>query len=101
MSQNDFTDLERCQRRALRIIYPDCSYNEALPLTGLVPLHELLHKLFNSILSNPSHNLYSLLPPKNECQVNLRSQRSFTTRRLHTIRTRNSFMNHYVHKAMV
>ena len=23
-------DLERCQRRALRIIYPDCSFNEAL-----------------------------------------------------------------------
>ena len=30
-------DLERCQRQALRIIYPDCSYNEALLLTSLVP----------------------------------------------------------------
>ena len=58
-------------------------------------------KLFNSILSNPSHKLYSLLPPKNECEVNLRSQHSFTTRRLHTIRTRNSFIHHYVHKAMM
>ena len=98
-------DLERCQRRALRIIYPDCSYNEALLLTGLVPLHNrrefLCDKLFNSILSNPSHKLYSLLPPKNECEVNLRSQHSFTTRRLHTIRTRNSFIHHYVHKAMM
>ena len=98
-------DLERCQRRALRIIYPDCSYNEALLLTGLVPLYNrrefLCDKLFNSILSNPSHKLYSLLPPKNECEVNLRSQHSFTTRRLHTIRTRNSFIYHYVHKAMM
>ena len=98
-------DLERCQRRALRITYPDCSYNEALPLTGLVPLHErrefLCDKLFNPILSNPSHKLYSLLPPKNECQVHLRSQHSFNTRRLHTIRTRNSFIYHDVHKAMM
>ena len=98
-------DLERCQRRALRITCPDCSYNEALPLTGLVPLHErrefLCDKLFNPILSNPSHKLYSLLPPKNECQVNLRSQHSFTTRRLHTIRTRNSFIYHDVYKAMM
>ena len=71
-------DLERCQRRAFGIIYPDCSYNEALPLTGLVPLHEcrkfLCDKLFHSILSNPLHKLYSLLPPKNECEVNLRGQ---------------------------
>ena len=33
-------DLEGCQIRALRIISPDCSYDEALSMTGLVPLHE-------------------------------------------------------------
>ena len=52
---------EMSKRRALRIIFPDCSYNEALPLTGLVALHErrefLCDKLFNSILSNPLHKL--------------------------------------------
>ena len=33
-------DLEGCQIRALRMIYPDCSYDEALSMTGLVPLHK-------------------------------------------------------------
>ena len=51
-------DLEGCQRRALRIIYPGCSYDEALSMTGLVPLHKrrelLSDKLFNSLLCNPS-----------------------------------------------
>ena len=99
-------DLEGCQRRALRIIYPGCSYDEALSMTGLVPVHkrrELLRdKLFNSILCNPSHKLYSLLPSKNKCEVDLRNERAFTTRRLNTIRTRNSFIpHHYVNKAMM
>ena len=84
-------DLERCQRRALRVIYPDW-----------IECREFLcDKFFNTILSNPSHKLYSLLPPKNECEVNLKSQHSFTTRRLHTTRTRNSFIYHYVHKAIM
>ena len=61
----------------------------------------LCDKLSNSILPNPSHKLYSLLPPTNEREVNLRSQHSFTTRRLHTIRTRNSFIYHSVLKAMM
>ena len=38
-------------------------------MTGLNPLHErpevLSEKLFNSILWNPSHKLYRLLPSKN------------------------------------
>ena len=55
-------------------------------MTGLVPLHKLREyscdKLFNSMLSNPSHKRYSLLPPKNGCKVNLRSKHSFTTWRL-------------------
>ena len=75
-------------------------------MTGLVPVHkrrELLRdKLFNSILCNPSHKLYSLLPSKNKCEVDLRNERAFTTRRLNTIRTRNSFIpHHYVNKAMM
>ena len=32
-------------------------------------LEFLCDKLFNSILSNPSHELYTLLPPKNECEA--------------------------------
>lgn len=52
-------------------IHQDCSYVEALSMTVLVPLCEhcklLRDKLFNPILCNPLHKLYSLLPSKNEC----------------------------------
>jgi len=77
-------DLERCQRQKIaHYLYPDCSYKEALSSNGLVPLHErrefLSDRLFNSILFNPLHELYSLLPSKNKREVNLRSQRTFTT----------------------
>ena len=58
-------DLEGCQRRAMRIINPGCSYDEALSMIGLVPLHKrlelLIDRLFNSILCNPSHKLYVLI----------------------------------------
>ena len=74
-------------------------------MAELVPLHKrrelLSDKLFNSILCNPVHKLYSLLPSKNECEVNLRNKRAFTARRLNTIRTRNSFIHHFVNKAMM
>ena len=33
-------DLERCQKRALRIMFPDKEYDEALACTGLISLHE-------------------------------------------------------------
>lgn len=53
------------------LIHQDCSYVEALSMTVLVPLCEhcklLRDKLFNPILCNPLHKLYSLLPSKNEC----------------------------------
>ena len=43
-------DLEGCQRRALRIINPGCSYDEALSMTGLVPLHKRRELLVISFL---------------------------------------------------
>ena len=68
-------------------------------MTGLVPLHErreaLGDKLFNSIMCNPSHELYRLLSSKNKCEVNLRSKRTFTSQRPHNIRTGNSFIRNY------
>ena len=63
-------DLERIQRRAFRIIYPDLSYSVALETFGLPKLHEKREKisidLFDEIVCNPTHSLHSLLPPKEE-----------------------------------
>ena len=52
-------DLERIQRRAFRIIYPDLSYSVALETVGLPKLHERREKisidLFDEIVCNPTH----------------------------------------------
>ena len=49
-------ELERIQRRAMRIIYPDFTYKEALDAAGIDTLFDrrssLCLKLFNDITSN-------------------------------------------------
>ena len=61
-------DLERLQKRALRIIHPDLSYRRALEQSKLPTLYERREenaaKLFNDITTNKSHRLHNLLPPK-------------------------------------
>ena len=65
-------DLERIQRRAFRIIYPDLSYSVALETVGLPKLHERREKisidLFDEIVCNTTHSLHSLLPQWKSCK---------------------------------
>ena len=67
-------DLERCQKRALRIIFPNKEYDEALVSTGLILLHErhgnIATKLFSNILV-PGHKLHKLLPPREPLAIDL------------------------------
>ena len=62
-------DLERLQKRAFRIIFPDQHYKEALRNTNTPSLYdrrqELTTKLFKDIVNNPEHKLTDLLPPLN------------------------------------
>ena len=50
-------DLERLQKRALRIIYPGMSCNQALEFSGLPTLfkrrEEISSKLFNEVVGDP------------------------------------------------
>jgi len=59
-------DIERIQRRAIRIIFPNLSYCEALNKTGIPTLSErresLSIKLFEDIVSNEHQKLANLLP---------------------------------------
>ncbi|PFX15372.1 hypothetical protein AWC38_SpisGene20401 [Stylophora pistillata] len=63
-------DLERLQKRAMKIIYPEVSYAKALELSGLLTLYDrteaidISAKLFNEICENQSHSLHRLLPSK-------------------------------------
>ena len=61
-------DLERVQKRALSIIYPYVSYNEALVQAGLSRLadhhQDLCKSLFDNISEDKNHHLHHLLPPQ-------------------------------------
>ena len=60
-------DIERIQRRAMRIIFPSLSYCEAMDKAGIPTLSErresLSIKLFEDIVGNEHHKLANLLPP--------------------------------------
>ena len=91
-------DLERCQKRALRIMFPDKEYDEALACTGLISLHERRENIANKLFSNalvPGHKLHKLLPPRNVSSVDLRKKRVFNLPVVRTDRCRNSFIFHH------
>ena len=69
--------LEGIQKRALRIVFPDLSYSEALTQAHLTTLHDrrdkLCRRFFHSIMS-PTHKLHSLLPNQRVIHYSLRRQ---------------------------
>ena len=90
-------DLERCQKHALRIMFADKEYDEALACTGLISLHERRGNIANKLFSNalvPGHKLHKLLPPRNVSSVE-RKKRVFNLPVIRTDRCRNSFIFHH------
>ena len=89
-------DLERIQKRALRIIYPFASYADALEMCDLPSLYDrrdtLTTKLFEEICCDPNHKLHHLLPEVNRSSVDLRNRRKFNLPICDTNRLRNSLV---------
>ena len=66
---------EGVQRAALRVAYPELSYELALTRTGLDTLHERRENLCMSLFANimdPSHRLHCLFPPPRQHMYNIR-----------------------------
>ena len=89
-------EIERVQKRAMHIIYPDLSYADAIVKADLPSLvnrrDSLCSKLFDSIVNNNSHKLMNLLPPKaNSYSSRLRNKRYFQLPNLKTNHTRKFF----------
>ena len=89
-------DIEHVQRRAMRIIFPDVSYEISLERCGLSTLSArravLCDRLFDT-LSLPSHiKLNYILPGKHNATYNTRHKRTFILPRMHTDRYRKSFI---------
>ena len=88
-------ELERVQKRAMRIICPGIEYQQALALMSLPTVaehhHNICTRTFESIMSDPNHKLRKLLPPLYKSNYNLRHARTFTLPRCKTNRFKNSF----------
>jgi hypothetical protein len=69
-------EIESIQRRALRIIFPDLKYEDALVTAGVVSLFlrrkTICEKLFVQMSVETSHKLHSLDPPRHKTGYFLR-----------------------------
>ena len=88
-------ELERLQKRAMKIIFPCRDYNDALSLAGLSTLYERRQvqttKLFKDIKINKEHKLHKFLPNLNNSRHNLRKKRTFDVPHFKTNRLKNNF----------
>ena len=89
-------ELERIQKRALRIIFPYTSYNSALKEADIPSLSDmrvpLSSDLFNDTVLNINHKLEGLLPPKADHYRQLCSNRKFKVPVCKTERPKKSFI---------
>ncbi|CAB4023205.1 Hypothetical predicted protein [Paramuricea clavata] len=73
--------MERIQRRAMHVIFPDLSYNDAFAENKLSKLGErwenLSDDLFSNIVKNDNYKLAHLLPPRVNVSRNMRNPRTF------------------------
>ena len=88
--------IERIQKRALRIIFPDLSYEDALITLNMKSLwlrrEDLCSKLFKLIVDDENHKLHHLLPMNVPDIYNFRSSKQFYIPKFRTNRFRNTFI---------
>ena len=85
--------IERIQKRALRIIYPQLSYQDALDMLEHAGVIYARNLLINSILDDEDHKLRNLLPPKVTSDTyNFRNEKLFNIPKYRTNRFRDTFI---------
>ena len=84
-------ELEKLQKRAMRIIFFD-ALNQANLETLSQRRQSITTKLLDSITCNSDHKLYKLLPPQNNCELNLRRKRKFNVPLAKTKKLMNTFI---------
>ena len=102
LSGQQSRDIERVQKRCLKIIYPEHSYSEALSLCGLERLdarrERLVCELFQCI-KNANHILYNLLTLRDPTP-DVRFRYPYVLPLLKTVRARHDFINYCLLKRM-
>ena len=83
-------ELERVQKRALSIICPSLSYDEALTAAGIPTIisycQNICDKVFNAALGNKNNKLNKLLTEANKAPCLLRNHRHFQSGRRTVLR---------------
>ncbi len=88
-------ELERVQKRCLRIIYPQLSYNDALFVSGLERLDLRREKITQNLftdMQHPTHILHGLLPLKRNNEFNIRDRYLYELPLARTRRYATSFL---------
>ena len=89
-------ELERIQKRALRIICPGHCYNDAMELANIVPISdyilEICKQTFDRIINDYGHRLYSVVEQRGSSQYALGRTRRFSVPKCKTERCMNSFI---------
>ena len=95
--------IERVQKRVLRILFPEVWYSKALEDAGLKTLfhrrEELCSSLFKQVVKSDQHKLAGLLPVHNDSEgYNFRSRHMFSIPNVKTMRFRNTSIMHFAIK---
>ena len=89
-------ELERVQKRAFSIIYPNIPYIQALQEANIPTIvdycEHVCHKTFNSIVNDSENKLFKLPPTLNNISYDLPKNKRFTIPEWKTNRCRNSFI---------
>ena len=90
------SDMERVQRRAMNITYPNTPYIEALANAQLISLKERRAQLcehFFTQIEQPQQKLHTLLQKARATTHNTQCRTRYSSPRVKTNRTKNCFIN--------
>ena len=97
LTKQQSEEVESIQRRAMKLIFPEKSYGEALSESKLQPLDVRRRATCRDIfvrMQDSSHRLHKLLPEICHTNYNLRNKRRFSTSNMSTRRQCSEFINY-------
>ena len=100
LTKSESMDIERVQRRVLRIIFPALSYSDALSAAGITRLETRRENIVRECFQEmkcPDHFLHHLVPVNDRLRET-RDTYPFKLPRTRTLRGSQSFINHCIRK---
>ncbi len=97
LTQEQCRMLESIQKRVLRVIHPDKTYQEALECTNVPLLRDRREELCKSLfedMTDPSHKMHHLVPPKRQSKYITRNPKVYSVPVWRTDRPKKTFMTY-------